>query len=124
MRAAVFFLLMYGMGQKAAVAGGAKAPPRAYLEAHFRKLLKTSGRVTKFRLGIVADTHIESQYGINKAAWIRTVARWKQEGCLLGFVTGDLGYGKPEQVEAFATGIKEVPGAPERPLTIRWSSTS
>lgn len=89
-----------------------QAAPREYLEAHFRELMKGEEKVARFRFGVIGDTHIESQYGINKAAWVQTIARWKSEGCLLGFVTGDLGYGQPHQVEAFATGIKAVDGAP------------
>jgi predicted phosphodiesterase len=63
-------------------------------------------------VGIIADTHIESQYGIDKTIWKETLAWWKDQGCSLSFVTGDLGYGKTEQVRAFAAGIEEVPADP------------
>lgn len=90
----------------------AARPPRELLQEHFRRLTEPYGKTARLKIGVIADTHIESQYGVDRETWKKTLLWWKEQGCSLGFVTGDLGYGKAEQVEAFAAAVKQVPGAP------------
>ena len=103
-------LLVCLLANRGEPAEQAARPPREALQEHFRRLTEPYSKTSRLKIGVIADTHIESQYGIDRNTWKETLLWWKDQGCPLGFVTGDLGYGKAEQVEAFAAAVKQVAG--------------
>ena len=64
-----------------AVQPASRVSPRDALETYLRRQTEPYRNVTRIKVGVIADTHIESQYGIDKTFWKETLAWWKGQGC-------------------------------------------